>query len=246
MYGSTKDKDCIRDALAILDYAYSKIPSTKGCMEHINKPESEGGCGAICCQVQNPSVLYIEFINTWNYVKENWNNDEIGNLIKFSLKNYLSENFVKGCVFFDKSSRMCSQHLSRPFSCRTYGIVPDEEFRPRYERLKIINPDVMDQCKLVDTEDGSIVTKKNTDDWWEKAIQAEKKIGIKEEFITDKPHGSYRTYHDHILIHIFGEEHLNKLSLIRVHFSDDEKNKIIDQMLSAYYELTESMKDGTI
>tara|TARA_B100001778_G_scaffold334967_1_gene349838 strand:+ start:40437 stop:41192 length:756 start_codon:yes stop_codon:yes gene_type:complete len=246
MYGATTDKERIRNAIAVLDYAYSKIPDTKGCLEHINMPENEGGCGAWCCQVQNPSVLYIEFLNTWNYVTSNWSDQQIGNLIESSLRNYLFDKSVKGCVFFDHESKMCSQHETRPYNCRVYGIIPEEEFRPRYERLKVINPDVRDQCGLVETADGSEVTPKKTDSWWNQARQAEKAIGIKDELITDEPFGSYRTYHDHVLIHLFGEEHLEKLSTVRVHLGDEEKNRIIEQMMSAYYKLKEQLNDESI
>ena len=78
------------------------------------------------------------------------------------------------------------------------------------------------------------------------ARQAEKAIGIKDELITDEPFGSYRTYHDHVLIHLFGEEHLEKLSTVRVHLGDEEKNRIIEQMMSAYYKLKEQLNDESI
>lgn len=244
MYGSTSDKKKIKDAIAILDYAYSKIPSTKGCLEHINLPESKGGCGGWCCKYQFPSVLYVEFLNTWKYVTSNWDDEKIGNLIKASLKNYLFDSPVKGCVFFDHDSRMCSQHSTRPLACRVYGIIPEEEFKPRYERLRVINPNVRDQCNLVETENGKTVTTKDTDYWWKEVKQAEKSLGIKDSYITDEYHGSYRAYHDHILIHLFGEEHMSKLSIVRTHLSDTEKNTIIEQMMSVYYSIKESLGES--
>lgn len=246
MYGSTSDKQKIKDAIAILDYAYGKIPSTKGCLEHINLPESEGGCGAWCCKLQFPSLLYIEFLNTWNYVISNWTDDQIGNLIKASLKNYFFDSSVRGCVFFDNESNMCSQHGTRPYNCRVYGIIPDEEFKPRYERLKVLNNEVKYQCNLVETENGKSVTKKDTDEWWSLVKQAERAIGIENDYITDDYYGSYRNYHDHILIHLFGEEHMSKLSTVRSHLGEEEKNAIIEQMMSAYYSVKENLKDESI
>ena len=198
------------------------------------------------CKLMNPSVLYIEFLNSWNHVVSNWPDKKIGDLIEKSLRNYLFDQKIKGCVFFDNESNMCSHHDHRPYSCRAYGIVPDEEFKPRYERLKVIYPDVPYQCNLVETEDGSKVTTKDTDFWWKEVLQAEKAIGIKNEYINDESHGSYRTYHDHILIHLFGEENLEKLSLARINLNKEEKEKVIQQMMSAYNNIKEKMNNGSI
>lgn len=233
MYGSTTDKRKIDNAIKALNHAYSKIPSTKGCLKHIALPQSEGGCNAWCCRTQFPSVLYVEFIQSWRYVTSKWDDSKILNLIKASLRNYLFPEPNRGCVFFDKDKNLCSQHEVRPFNCRIYGITPEEEFKPRYERLKVINPQARDQCGLVSTEDGSKVTTKDTDFWWNLVKMSEKAIGIKEDLITDEPHGSYRAYHDHILIHLFGEDHLEKLSDIRTHCSDEAKEQVLEAMISA-------------
>jgi Fe-S-cluster containining protein len=246
MYGATTDKRRIKNAIAVLDYIYKQIPDTKGCMENINKPEAEGGCGAWCCQVQNPSVLYVEFLNTWNHVTSNWSDEQVGNLIRACLRNYLFERQTKGCVFFDHESKMCSQHGSRPYNCRVYGIIPDEEFKPRYERLRVLNNEVRDQCSLVETANGETVTVKDTNSWWKEVKQQERAIGIDEALITDEPEGSYRTYHDHILIHLFGVEHLEKLSAVRVHMEDSDKESLIDSMMMAYEQVVEKARNADV
>lgn len=237
MYGSTTEKRRIDNAFKVLEYVYSKMPETKGCLEHISKPKEEGGCGAWCCQLQNPQVLYSEFLYTWNHVVNNWNDNQIGDLIEACLHNYLFDTPVKGCVFFDKESKKCSQHDTRPYNCRVYGIIPDEEFRPRYERLKVLNNDVQYQCQLVETADGSKVTPKNTEDWWKQIRSVEMAIGIKEDLITDEPEGSYRTYHDHILLHLFGEELLENLTAIRMSDDKEAKEATIRVMMQSYYNL---------
>lgn len=246
MYGCTQDKKRIENAIKSLEYAYSKIPDTKGCLHHISLDEKDGGCGAWCCQLMNPSVLYVEFLNSWNHVVSNWSDEQIGNLIEASLRNYIFDKKTKGCVFFDKKTKMCSQHSTRPYSCRVYGIVPDEEFKPRYERLKVINPEIRYQCNLVETEDGSEVTTKKTDEWWNEVRRLERALGIEDNYITDEPHGSYRTYHDHILIHLFGEEYLYQLSLIRVHMDNEQKESIVNQMMLVYRQMKEKMSNGSV
>ena len=246
MYGVTTDKRRLENAMSVLDYIYKQIPNTKGCMENINKPEAEGGCGAWCCQVQNPSVLYVEFLNSWREVTSNWSDERMGNLIRACLRNYLFDKPSKGCVFFDHESKMCSQHETRPYNCRIYGITPEEEFKPRYERLRVLNNEVRDQCHLVETENGEPVTTKDTNSWWNQVKQQEKAIGIKEELITDEPEGSYRTYHDHILIHLFGIEHLEKLTAARMYLEDEDKESLIENMMTAYEKVVESARNAAI
>ena len=56
LYSVTLKKE--KEARVSLNVLYSKIPDTKGCMEHIGKPESEGGCGAWFFRMQTPQVLY--------------------------------------------------------------------------------------------------------------------------------------------------------------------------------------------
>lgn len=234
MYGSTEDKKRIDDSISVLNYVYSEMPSTKGCLENIGKSKKEGGCGAWCCQVQNPSVLYVEFLNVWKNTISTWSDGKIGNLIEACLKNYLFDRPVKGCVFFDHKSKMCSQHETRPYNCRIYGVIPEEEFKPRYERLKVLNNQTQKQCGLVSTEDGSEVTMKDTNYWWKQAMGAEGAIGIKKSLINDDATGSYRTYHDHVLIHVFGLDFLGQLTDVRLNSSDKEKSKIIKEMMESY------------
>jgi hypothetical protein len=108
----------LKKATKKLNVLYDKIPDTKGCMENIDK---EGGCEAWCCLFQNPSVLYVEFRNSWSYILKSWELDQIVLLIRRSIENYLSHNLVKGCIFFDKEGRLCEQHQTRPYNC----LLPD-------------------------------------------------------------------------------------------------------------------------
>jgi len=240
MYDVTKDPTKLENCKKLLDYIYKQIPDTKGCMENIDK---EGGCGAWCCAFQNPQVLYSEFLLTWDYIVKNWTDERISKLIERSLENYFTDRTSKGCVFWDRDTRKCSQHETRPFNCRIYGITPEEEWKPRYERLKILYPDTREQCGLVSTEDDSEVTKKNIDKWWSELKGAEHSIGIDKDLINDNPTGSYRTYHDHVLLHFLGEDGLYTISDIREFGSDEEKKKCTAQLLSAYWSYQNDLKE---
>ena len=178
----TKEK-AYKKAFVAVEKLYEEIPDTRGCMEHINKDPSCGGCGGNCCKFQNPQLLYIEFMRTWKYVLDTFSKEQQVELIEKVLKNYLSNVPTKGCIFWNKETKLCGQHKTRPLACYLYGITPDEEFAPKYERLKQYYANdpaavIMDQCKLVSTIDGRKLTMKDTDGWWHRLVNIEKSIGI--------------------------------------------------------------------
>lgn len=234
MYGATNQKNKLNAAKQQLVVLYDKIPSTKGCMENINKDTASGGCGAWCCSTQTPQVLYIEFLHSWDYVVRHFSLTQISSLVERCLRKYLFESADKSCIYFDKSNKICSQHEARPYNCRIYGITPDEEFKPRFERLKVLYPDIKPQCNLVTTTNDEVVSKKDIDNWWLELNSVEMSIGIKKELITDLPHGSYRTYHDHILLHILGEAGLEYLTYMRLSSTATEKEQAIKNTIKAF------------
>ncbi len=220
---------------------YSEIPETTGCLDCIQKPVKDGGCNGYCCSSQNPQVLYCEFMNAWkNWLKTKSMDDLLG-LIERSLRNYLSNSLNKGCVFFDKEKKECLNYETRSFNCQTYGIIPDEEFKPRYEKMKLLSKKeigyfVKDQCKVPKTVDGSEFTKKDIDRIWNNLVNLENEIGISKDKINDDFGGSYRTYHDYIIIHVFPEDIMIKLSLIRQHGKREEVEETI-------YNLMKTLRD---
>ena len=208
---------------------YESIPETEGCLENIAK---EDGCGSKCCEYQNPSVFYIEFLNTWNTVKTTWSKKQIISLIVKSIRNYLNTNLSKGCVFWEKETKKCLQHKTRPYNCRTYCQVPDEEFKPRYERLKVLYDSspgsvLLDQCKLAKTV-GIPPTAEEMTNWFAELQLLERDIGVAPADIHDGDGGSYRTYHDHILLKIGSQAFLNKLIQIRSLGESKEKDRFVD------------------
>ena len=233
-----KDKQ-ILDAFSRLEKLYSGIPDTQGCMEHINKPKEEGGCGGWCCQFQNPAVVQVEWLHTWKYVLKNFTFEQIMHLIERAIRTYLSSRPTKGCIFFDKESKLCTIHEVRPFNCRIYGITPEEEIKPRIERLKIlykgrVDAVVRDQCNLVSTVDGKKVTTEMTSSWWSKLIEIEKSIGIKGKDINDSGSGTYMTYHDHLLIHIMPDFVMKQLGILRLHGENHEKETAIKGIIDGF------------
>lgn len=244
MHGASTNKQTREDSRKLLKWIYGKIPETKGCMEHISKPESEGGCGAWCCREQNPQVLYVEFLNAWHHVTHTWKKAAFLDLMERALRAYLFNEHRRGCIFWDRESKMCSIHEQRPFNCRVYGITPEEEFKPRYERLRVIYPDLREQCNLVSTVSGQPVTKKDIDDWWKLVNNAEKAIGVNPKKIHDGFQGTYRTFYEHVLLETMGEEGMQMLSDTRAVGSDEEKEAILQKALDGLRRILDAAVQG--
>jgi len=221
-----------------LNRIYNKMPETKGCMENINK---EGGCAAWCCLLQSPQVLYSEFLNAWQYTMSNFSLDEIIEIIEKSVRNYIAGNVIKGCVYFNKKDRLCSIHKVRPYPCRIYGITPKEEFQKRFEATKkqfkdSPDADVREQCNLVSTLNGKKVKTQDTDRWWRSLNRIETGLGIDKNKINDGPGGSYRSYHDHILLEIMPNDVLVELQTVRLMESKEEKELAVQAFMKEFKE----------
>ncbi len=197
------------------------------------------------CKFNNPSVLNIEFANTWNYISKNWELQEIVNVFEAALLNYVSPNLSKTCIFFDKENKLCRQHDTRGQSCRTYGITPEKEYKDKQLRLKILYQDRIDgvfkdQCNLVKTADGSVVTEKDTGKWWNDLVKLEASTGVGKDKINDGAEGTYRTYHDHMLIHLLSEKTLQELTVIRMYGSMQDRLIAVKQTVEAVKKRIES------
>jgi Fe-S-cluster containining protein len=237
-YSHDRIKENSEQAFRRIRRVHNKIPDTRGCMENINK---EGGCGAWCCLLQNPQVLYSEFLYTWKYIVKEFSVDEIINVIERAIRNYIAGDVIKGCMFFNKESRMCTVHPARPYACRYYGITPKGEFEKRLAATKKQFPDaeegeIRDQCGLVSTLNGRKVRQKEMDKNWTTLINVEKFLGIPEKQINDGPGGSYRTYHDHVLLKNMPNEVLIELQTIRLLKNEEEKEKAVEAFMKEFRE----------
>ena len=237
-YKEEIDGDVLKKSRKDLKNLYSSIPETSGCMENIAK---ENGCGAKCCEYQNPQVMYVEFLNTWNYVIHNWKKDQVVDIVIKSMRMYLENKPTKGCVFWDSKTKLCTQHQSRPYNCRVYSQTPEEEFKPRYERLKVLyekNPDaiIMDQCKLTSTI-GNKPTVDGLNDIFRELNSIEQDIGIPVSLIHDGDGGSYRTYHDHILLEMGSGPFLGRMNKLRESGTEEEKEAFLKEMKQKFIKL---------
>jgi Fe-S-cluster containining protein len=231
-YSMKIDESVIKDMRKELRELYVEVPETKGCMENISKSD---GCGAWCCEQQFPQVMYSEFLNTWHSILNGRTTDQIASLVIKAVRIYLSDTPTKGCMMWNKQNKQCTIHSTRPLNCRMYGQIPEEEFKPRYERLKILYQDepgavIKDQCNLVETV-GTKPTKEQSDGWQQKLQDIEESIGIPSILITDKPGGTYRTFHDHILLRMCGGSFLLQVTDMKMSGTKEQKEEFIKNMV---------------
>ena len=233
------------EAFASLQCLYDELPETTGCMENINKV---GGCCGWCCRLQCPQVLQVEFLYTWAYVMNNFSDDDVVFLIEKAFRTYLNNDFSKGCIFWNSETKLCTIHECRPFNCYLYGITPKEEFDERYKRLKeehegefgaVIKP----QCDLVSVVDGEMPEVKETDKWWNELKRVEQSLGIKESDIHDGSGGSYRTYHDYILMRFLSDEILQQMTILRLHGQIEEKEQFVCNAIKYFREKIGELMD---
>ena len=240
-YGVDISESNIQKPLISLKVLYEGMPETEGCekCEEIN-----GDAVQWCCKLQNPSLHYVEFLYVWKYVQKTYDKNSRLSLIVRAITNYLSNSSKKGCIFF-VNDEGCTIHKHRPFSCRMYGVVPEENWTKRWDALNAEMGDQFDaipQCPHVKTKSGEPVTSQQEDKWYEYIKKCERDLGVSEAHIKlhDRFGGPYRTFHDHILIELFDDVFLNKLSSIRMaNPSTDEIDKFV-------FALKKAMEGGVI
>ena len=218
-YGVDVREDNLIGPLARLKIIYDEIPATTGCekCEEVNGKEDKHWC----CTSNSPSMYYTEFLYVWQEVQK-WGKQKRKDLILRAIRNYLSNSLHKSCIFYVDG---CSCYQHRPLMCRFYGVINKDSWNRRLDVLKDRQKDKFscrDQCSLVSIcQDGyksDSINPKDEDKWFLDIRQCEKRIGVNGVSIAlhDKPGGSYRTFHDHLLIELFEPVFLEMLSKMRM------------------------------
>jgi len=216
-YGVKTDNDNLMGPFASLEILYENMPETSGCdkcSEYYGETEKDW-----CCHLLTPSMYYVEFLYIWQHIKNTWSRNKKQGLIIRAIKNYLRNDLNKGCVFYDNE---CTVHYRRPFSCRMYCMTPQESWDARWQELEKMC-DISQfversrtQCDKAVTSQR--VTVEDETRWFEHTKTCESRIGVPENIINkhDAAEGSYRTFHDHILINQFDIPFLNSLTQVRM------------------------------
>lgn len=199
-----------------LEILYEHMPDTVGCNKCSETYGEENKDW--CCRSNTPSMYYIEFLNAWREVQNHWTKEKRKELVLRAIKNYLSNSRNKPCIFYDGE---CTIYSKRPYACRIYSIIPGTTWQKRIDALSQQYGDSFEepkQCGIVRTVDRAMPTEAEEDIWFRRSARCEKELGVPPDRIKrhDLPGGSYRTFHDHLLIELFDEIFLARLSQVRL------------------------------
>ena len=213
----------MEEQLKKLEKIYAKIPETLNC----------NSCGK-CCEVQHPHGYYIEFINIYNYILKNWTDQQLKNLHINCIKNYLSNEIKKKCIFL-RDDKLCSIHPQRNFNCRMFGNIPEKTYKKRVKKTEKKFPGInLDLKKQTDccsnVRPKTFISEKKIDKLFNQIFEIDEEIGVSEEDL--KQANNYMTFHDHYILHIFGNNlyMLQKLTHLKINGTEKEKNEFIKAM----------------
>jgi len=217
-----------------LNILYDGMPETSGCekCEEVNQENAYW-----CCLKQSPSMYYVEFLEVWDEMRT-WSKQDKGYIIVRAIKNYLTDDKQKGCIFYDDK---CLVYKKRPYQCRIYGVIPEENWNKRWETLKSREGESfssLPQCNLVTSE--KPISAKQDDKWFQHTQDTERKLGLSELTIRahDSENGSYHTFHDHLLLELFPPETLSVLTKVKL--TKPSKNDIENFAEELYNTLREA------
>lgn len=211
-FGAQVTEDALRRPMISLKVLYDSMPSTFGCE---NCTSHYGEDAIWCCKSMNPSMYYVEFIKVWQQVQK-WSKANKRDLLVRAITNYLDTGTQKGCIFWDNK---CLVYNDRPFACRMYGVIPQDSWDKRVKSLRNREGEdfpIRPQCNKVMS---SIpITENDENKWFEHSRKCEEMLGVGKEYIKlhDIPGGSYRTFHDHLLLEILEPEALNRLTKVKI------------------------------
>jgi Fe-S-cluster containining protein len=203
-------------------------------------------CRCACCRVAMPQMNYSEFVqlatDLWNTVDNAKKVDVICKSIEYFFRNEYEkwgmDSLIKPCQFVDKIGR-CTVYENRPLSCRAYGLWPQEEYESRvdkfeeaYKKHGLTRDDLplAKQCKMIRRADGSTeLTMEELDKLFGSLDAIDKLIG---DFtaLQIKNKENYRTFHDWLLIKIFGEEWLSMLTTFMMSADREQMEDQIEQL----------------
>jgi Fe-S-cluster containining protein len=193
-----------------------------------------------------PQMNYSEFVqlatDLWNDSSNDKKTDIICKSIEYFFRNEYEkwgmDSLIKPCQFVDPVGR-CTVYKNRPLSCRAYGLWPQEEYEKRVDKFEeaykehgLTRDDLplAKQCKMIRRADGSTeLTMKELDGLFAKLDSLDKSIG---EFssLQIKSKENYRTFHDWLLLKVFGEDWLTMLTTFMMSASKEQMEDQVVQL----------------
>jgi Fe-S-cluster containining protein len=194
-----------------------------------------------CCEAACPSMFYSEFSSLINKVWEKETKEGKLNIICKSIEYFFKNEFekfgmetlVKPCMLLGEKG--CNYYDDRPLNCRLYGLWPEKVYNDRVDKfakaydglVKKEDLPLNKQCPFVKRVDNlEPLTSENINALFFDLDKLDMKIG---EFTSLQVENkeNYRTFHDWLLLKIYGEEGLTNLTTFMMHAG---KEAILDQI----------------
>lgn len=188
------------------------------------------------CRTINPSMYYVEFLKVLDTIQKTWKKPAKRDMLVRAIINYLDTSPEKGCIFWEGR---CHVYDDRPFSCRMYGVIPQDSWDKRIKALKDREGEdfpVRAQCNKVTASQP--ISDADEDKWFEHTRKCEETVGVSPDCIAlhDVPGGSYRTFHDHLVLELLEPAALNKLTEVKLTQPSREDIESFAEVLSGMLE----------
>ena len=237
-----------------LDNIYNSVDlSTTGCEIAI--------CRCACCKVAMPQMNYSEFVQLATELWENSTSERKKEIICTSIEYFFRNEYekwgmdslIKPCQFVGKYGQ-CTVYKTRPLSCRTYGLWPEEEYERRvdkfeeaYKKYGLTRNDLplAKQCKMIRRADGSTeLSMDELNSLFKQIDDLDKKVGNFSN-LQVKNKENYRAFHDWLLLKVFGEDWLTMLT---TYMMSATKEQMLDQVeqLKKVMEETLDLSDDSL
>ena len=185
----------------------------------------KGSC--TCCKVAMPQMNYSEFSQLINEIWDNSSKSEkiemICNSVEYFFRNEFEkwgmESLVKPCMLLAEDGK-CKYYESRPLNCRLYGLWPEKSYTERVDKFEKAYEGMLKRSELPLNTQCPYV--KRVDDSKELTIDVINNLFAQLDVLDAQIGGfsslrvqnreNYRTLHDFLLLKIFGEDWLIKLT----------------------------------
>lgn len=195
-----------------------------------------------CCKVAMPTISYAEFsqlvTEIWDKEANETKIDVICKCIEYffhyEFDKFGMETMIKPCMLLDGNGH-CEYYESRPLNCRLYGLWPEDMYKNRVDKfekayegkLKREEIPLNTQCPHVKRVDDS---EELTEDVIEELFQALDDLDARVGYFSKaqiKQGENRRTFHDWMLLKIWGEDNLSSLTTLMLGL---DKEGIEDQI----------------
>ena len=244
--GNPKQTKIQVDLKAVLQGIYTNIIDLR--------TTCQGRCE--CCNVAMPGMSYAEFsqivTEIWDKESNETKIDIICKCIEYffhyEFKKFGMETMIKPCMLLDENGK-CGYYESRPLNCRLYGLWPEQVYKSRVDKFEKAYEGLLErkdiplntQCPYVKRVDSSQeLTEDIIEELFEALDNLDSKVGNFSK-AQIKQGENRRTFHDWILLKIWGENGLSGLTTLMLGL---DKEGIEDQIKAFKQVIKEKFTNG--